>query len=74
MDEAFTGLTGFRCIVDDVVTYDKDPSTHADHVRQFLQCCAHKRITLIADKWRYAQTSVTFAGFKLPAARYTVPG
>ena len=71
MDEAFTGLTGFRHI-DDVVIYDKGPSTHADHVRQFLKHCAHKRITANADKWRYTQTSITFAGFKLDAAGYQV--
>ena len=37
MDEAFTGLSRYRRIVDDVVIYDSDPSQHIDHVRQFLQ-------------------------------------
>ena len=37
MDEAFAGLSGYRCIVDDVVIYDNDPTLHTDHVRQFLQ-------------------------------------
>ena len=36
MDEAFTGLSGYRRIVDDVVIYDSDPSQHIDYVHQFL--------------------------------------
>ena len=39
MDEAFTGLSGYCRIVDDVVIYDVKPAHHADHVRQFLQHC-----------------------------------
>ena len=37
MDEAFAGLSGYRCVVDDVVIYDSDETKHATHVRQFLQ-------------------------------------
>jgi len=46
IDEAFAGLIGYRCIVDDVVIYDSDPAQHTDHVRQFLQRCAERKITL----------------------------
>ena len=35
-------------------------------VRQFLQRCAEKNITLNVDKWAFAQTSVTFAGLRPP--------
>ena len=39
MAEAFTGLTGFRRIIDDIVIYDchSDPQQHTAHVKQFLQ-------------------------------------
>ena len=33
MAQAFEGLHGFQRIVDDVVIYDKDAATHADHVK-----------------------------------------
>ena len=72
MDEAFSGLTGYRRIVDDIVIYDSDETQHAQHVRQFLQRCAEQRITLNPDKWEYAQPHVTFAGFSLSQDGYSV--
>lgn len=72
MDEAFAGLSGYRRIVDDVVIYDSDTTQHTDHVRQFLQRCAEKKITLNTDKWQFAQTEVNFAGFTLSAAGYHI--
>ena len=72
MDEAFSGLTGYRRIVDDFVIYDSDKAQHAQHVRQFLQRCAEQRITLNPDKWEYAQPRVTFAGFSLSQDGYSV--
>ena len=48
----------------DVVIFDKDEAQHASHVRQFLQRCSEKRITL--------NTEVDFAGFHLSADRYHV--
>ena len=35
MAEAFEGLTGFKRVVDDVVIYDKDRTSHVAHVQQF---------------------------------------
>ena len=32
MDEAFNGLSGFRCIVEDIVIYDNDVIQHESHV------------------------------------------
>ena len=72
MDEAFAGLTGYRRIVDDVVIYDSDANQHADHVRQFLQRCKERKITLNTDKWQFAQSQVTFAGFRLSADGYCI--
>ena len=50
MDEAFTELSGYRRIVDDVVIYENDPTVHTDHVRQFLQQCTEQKITLNPEK------------------------
>jgi len=53
MAEAFTGLTGFHRIVDDIVIYDSDASTHTEHVRTFLKRCADKNITLNLAKRKF---------------------
>ena len=63
MDEAFAGLSGYRHVVDNIVIYESDVAKHAAHVRQFLQRCAERIITLNQDKWEYAQPQVMFAGF-----------
>ena len=72
MDEAFAGLEGYRRIVDDVVIFDKDKEQHESHVRQFLQRCSKRRITLNAEKWEYARSEVDFAGYHLSASGYRV--
>ena len=72
MDEAFSGLLGYRRIVDDIVIYDSDPTKHADHVRQFLQRCKEQKITLNTSKWAFGQPTVTFAGFILSKEGYQI--
>ena len=72
MTEAFTGLTGFRRIVDDIVIYDSDASMHTEQVRIFLKCCADKNIALSLTKCKFHQTKVTLAGFMLSADGYQV--
>ena len=74
MAEAFSGLTGFRRIVDDIVIYDSDATQHANHVRAFLQRCAEKQIALNLDKCHFSQTQATFAGFQLSSNGYQVDG
>ena len=44
MAEAFEGLIGFRRVVDDVIIYDKDISSHVGHMKQFLQRCQESNI------------------------------
>ena len=66
------GLTGFRRIVDDIVIFDKDVQTHADHVKQFLQRCQDRQISLNREKWKYCQPRVTFAGFQLSSEGYQI--
>ncbi len=72
MDEAFSGLSGYRRVVDDVVIFDSDEANHAAHVRQFLQRCTECMITLNKDKWEYNKPLVTFAGFQLSKDGYRV--
>ncbi len=74
MDEAFSSLASFRCTVDDVVIYDSDERQHESHVRQFLQCCVERHITLNSNKWAYGKPEVDFAGFILTANGYRVNG
>ena len=72
MAEAFSGLTSFCRVVDDIIIYDSDKHQHATHVRQFLQRCADKHIALNPTKCKFNQREVTFARFTLSAQGYQV--
>ena len=72
MDETFAGLSGYRHVVNDLVIFDSDEANHAAHVRQFLQRCAERMITINKDKWEYNEPLVTFAGFQLSQDGYHV--
>ena len=50
-------------MVDDSVIYDGNIEDHIAHVKQFLQHCAEKHITLNIEKYRFFQTKTTFVGF-----------
>ena len=65
MAEALESLTGYRRIVDDIIIYDKDPQQHIKHVKQFLQRCEDKKISINRNKWQFCQSQVKFAGFHL---------
>ena len=60
MAEALEGLTGFCHVVDDIVTYDKEKTSHITHAQQFLQLCQDRQISLNRDKCNFCQTKVTF--------------
>ena len=66
------GLQRYRRIVDDVVIFDKDEAQHASHVREFLQRCLEKKITLNTEKWAYARTKVSFAGYLISHNGYSM--
>ena len=61
MTEAFEGLSRFRRIVDDIVIFDKDEESHKRLVKQFLQQCNDRRISLNKEKWQYCQDKVDFS-------------
>ena len=75
MAQAFEGLLGFRRIVDDVVIYDKDAATHADHVKQFIQVSGQRHLTFagfqLSSEGYKVDTSITAAisRFPVPASR-----
>ena len=72
MAEAFEGLSGFRQVVDDIVIYDKDEASHINHVRQFLQRCQERHITINKEKCTFSCRQVTFAGLKLSSEGYQI--
>ena len=72
MADAFQGLAGFRRIVDDFIIYDKDETTHKEHVREFLKRCQERKIALNRDKCKFCETEVSFAGFYISAEGYRV--
>ena len=72
MAEAFVGLSGFRHIVYDIVIYDSNVVDHIADVKQFLQRCRDRNISLNIGKCYFFQTQVTFAGFQLSAKGYQI--
>ena len=72
MAEVFEGLSAFHRVVDDVVIFDKDKDSHITHVKQFLQRCQDRQISLNHDKCTFCQTTITFAGFNLSTEGYCI--
>ena len=72
MAEAFEGQTGFRRVVDDVIIYDKDIESHVEHIKQFLQRCKERQISINKDKWVFCRTKVEFAGFQVSSDGYRI--
>ena len=72
MTEASSGLSGFRCIVDDFIIYNNNVTDHVKHVEQFLQRCVKNNIALNMEKCQFFKAQVTFAGFQLSSHGYKV--
>ena len=70
MDEAFSGLKNYRKVVGDVLIFDCDFDSHITRVRQFLKCCEELQISLKKEKFKFACTSVNFAGYEISQAGY----
>ena len=70
MDEAFSGLKNYRKVVDDVLIFDCDFDSHITRVRQFLKRCEELQISLKREKFKFACTSVNFAGYEISQAGY----
>ena len=72
MTKAFSGLSGFRRIVDNFVIYDSNITDHIIHVQQFLERCAENNIALNTEKCQFFKTQVTFADFQLSSSGYKI--
>ena len=64
-DIALQGLTNCVKVVDDILLYDEDYFDHLCHIHDTLSRCRRHGITLNADKFNLAQSSVSFCGYKL---------
>ena len=53
MAEAFTRLSGFHWIIDDIIIYDNNATEHAHHVKAFFQQYADRQITLNLDRCHF---------------------
>ncbi|QQP57351.1 Uncharacterized protein FKW44_002300 [Caligus rogercresseyi] len=62
-DSALEGIGNLKKIVDDVLIDDNDMEEHLARVRRFLERCREHGITLNQDKFKLAQSSVSFAGY-----------
>ena len=69
---AVDDLDDFQKIVDDVVVYDDTRKTHEQHVRGFLQRCSDHGISLNAEKFKFAEDQLKFAGSILTDAGYQI--
>ena len=65
------GLTQYSKVVDDVCIFDRSFADHFAHVRQFLQRCADRGISLNRDKFRFGQEEVLFSGYVLSSLGYS---
>ena len=72
MDNSLEKIKQLRRIVDDCVVYTKDKEDHIALVRQFLQRCEDKGISLNRDKFQFCQTEITFAGLILSQGGYQI--
>ena len=71
MAEMVSSLTNTHHVVDDVIIADTDLALHVKNVHAFLEKCHAQGVTLNREKFRYAQSEVTFAGFQLSERGYT---
>ena len=62
MSEALSGLVGVVCMMDDILIHAATREQHDEHLNMVLQCLQMLGLTLNAEKWQFAQTSVKFLG------------
>lgn len=72
MTENLRDLPNTGKVVDDNIIYSKNPTEHANHVRQFLDRCRERKIRLNAKKFKYMQNEVVFAGMHISRAGYRI--
>ena len=66
-DIALNGLPNVAKVVDDILTWSKDYGSHLQSVHDILMRCRKNNITLNADKFHVAASSVKFCGYQITA-------
>ena len=69
-DDALSGIRNMQKVVEDVILYDKDLSSHVERVRNVLQCCADHGITLHRKKFVFAVLETSYCGFRVSSSGY----
>lgn len=72
MSEALEGIPQVRRITDDFIAYDDTYSGHVQHVRQILQRCVERRISLNLPKFHFGRQEIDFAGYMLSQQGYCI--
>ena len=70
-DAALAGLQRTSKVVDDILAYDDDYSTHLQHVIKILQRCDSHGITLNPAKMTFAARTLDFCGYVISPDGYT---
>ena len=70
-DAALAGLPRTSKVVDDILAYDDNYSSHLQHITQILQRCDSHGITLNPAKVTFAATTLDFCGYVIGPNGYT---
>ena len=65
VDMALQGMQNYVKVVDDILLYNEDFSTHLQRIQEMLTRCRKSGITLNRDKFVVATLSATFCGYTL---------
>lgn len=71
-DEALQGLDNIQKVVEDIIIYDSDYSTHVERVKQVIQRCLEHGINLNVKKFVFAQAEVEYCGYRVSSKGHTV--
>ena len=72
MDKAFDGPTGYKKVVNDVITFSRTREEHIRDVRASMKRCEEKGISLNRKKLQLAKKEVNFAGFVVSSEGYRI--
>ena len=70
-DEALAGVDNIQKVVEDVLIYETDFSTHVQRVREVIRRCEAHGITLHERKFLFAKPQVEFCGFQISGSGYS---
>ena len=68
-DEALNGILNMQKVVDDILMYDESIENHYEYVRQLLNRCRLRGITLNPNKFNFSQEDNDFVGYKIDRSK-----